>query len=170
MECIALRRQHELVPARGNLNDIPDILDDIVRYYDQKQRDFEASDPEGYRALGRYRAPSLRSAILDVLRVTGRRRELANSANDDWFRDIREAWEWEQLHDLVPGSFMELDEGDITEDERKLKTTSRIERVLMQRLAAENGDPEDTATWAWVTSELIRASDVKEARSTLPKS
>ena len=155
LACIELRQEREKQSARGNANDIEGILNDIVRYYDREQRAFEQTLQGSLNALDAYRAPPLRAAILHVLKANGHRNEKYGGASDDWFRDIRKAWDWEQKHDLAPSSFMELDEGDIDDKKKKLKTTTRIDRVLMQSIATELGNPADVQTWAWITKTLI---------------
>jgi hypothetical protein len=154
-ECIELRQRHERIPARGNDGDMSDILDALVRFFDHAGRNGERLKTHGHDGSERYSPPSLRSAIIQVLKDRGLRAERVSSANDDWFRDIREAWEWEQAHELAPSSFMELEEGDVDEADKRLKTTSRIHRVLMQEVAAEVGDPQDVHVWAWIAKRMI---------------
>ncbi len=168
LACIELRQQRERQPARGNAAEIEGILDDMVRFYDRDRRAFELTCTESPHALDGYRAPALRSAILQVLKANGQRSEQSTSASDDWFRDIRKAWEWEQEHDLAPSSFMELDEGGIGKDRKLLKTTTRIDRVLMQSIAAEMGDPVDVQTWAWITKRMIQNATIEQQKPDQP--
>ena len=143
------------------------ILDDIVRYYDRQQRAFELTCFGRWDALDDYRPPSFRSAILHVLQANGQRTKHYGDANDDWFRDIRNAWEREQEHDLAPSSLFRLEEGKLDQEgkvdgkTRWLRTTVRIDRVLMRSAALENGDPEDVQVWAWITKCVIE-QDAKE--------
>lgn len=141
--CVELRQQEERIAARGIDSEIADILDLLVRFFDEKQQEFERDHPD---ARETYSPPSLRSAILHVLAACGRRGGRSAGANDDWFRDIRNAWTWEQENDLVPSSFWQL-EG--------FHTTSRIDRVMTQSVAAELGDPHDVQLWAWITKKAI---------------
>ena len=144
--CIELRQQKEDEAGRGNDNDIPVILNQIVRFYDREQRAFEENANKQNGLTHSYVTASLRSAILSVLKNERLRKGMVSSANDDWFRDIREAWQWEQDNDCITSSYWQL-EG--------WKTTSRIDRVLTQDAAAELGDPNDLAGWAWITQRLI---------------
>lgn len=153
--CIELRQQHERLPARGNDAEMSYILDELVRVFDRAGRNGERPEAAGQSRSEQYSLPSLRSAILQVLKDKGLRQNRADSANDDWFRDIREAWEWEQAHELAPSSFMELAEGDVSDADKRLKTTARIHRVLMQDVAAEVGDPQDVHIWAWIAKRMI---------------
>ena len=169
LACIELRQRSEGKPALGNSLEIENILDKIIRFYDRKQRLFEKSlGKDSFDALDNYRPASLRSAILHVLKANDYRTEKQAEASDDWFRDIRKAWEWEQKHDLAPSSFFHFEEGNLDEEgrikgrKRWLQTTSRIDRVLMRSAALENGDPEDLAKWAWITKVLIQNEMIEQ--------
>ena len=154
--CIKLRQAEERKAARGIDNDIPAILDEVVRYYDKKQREFERQSQDALDALETYSPPSLRSAIRDVLTSKGLRSTREIEGNDDWFRDIREAWDWEQKHDLAPSSFMQLEPLKKNGKEIPgLKITSRIDRVLGESVAAELDHPADTETWAWIAKRIV---------------
>jgi hypothetical protein len=166
--CIELRQQHERLPARGNVAEMSDILDELVRFFDRAGRNGERLNGDGQNLTTNYSPPSLRSAIIEVLKDSGIRQHRADTANDDWFRDIREAWEWEQANELVPSSFMELAEGDVIDADKRLKTTSRIHRVLMQDVAAEVGDPQDVHVWAWIAKRMIDRETVEQAKPELP--
>ncbi len=155
--CVELRLDEERKAARGNDDDIPAILDDLVRHYDREQRKFEHQSTGGLDTLDTYQPPSLRSAIRHVLKTKGLRTGRESENSDDWIRDIREAWDWEQENDLAPSSLMKLEGFKTREGQERggLKTTSRVHRVLMQSMAAELGDPEDSATWAWITKRTM---------------
>ena len=153
LACIELRQQYERLPARGNDAEMSFILDDLVRFFDRAGRNGEP--------------PSLRSAIIQVMTDRGLRQHRADSANDDWFRDIREAWEWEQANELAPSSFMQLADGHFI-DAYRLKTTSRIHRVLMQDVATEVGDPQDVHVWAWIAQRMIDRETVEQATPERP--
>jgi hypothetical protein len=140
--CIELRRAEEQKSSRGICNDVSDILDEMVRHFDRTERAFYES---GERKGG-YSPPSLRSTIRQATTALGQRKGDVNRADDDWCRDIIRAWNEEQKHDRAPHSAWEL-EGFVT--------TARIDRVLTQAVAKELGDPEDTATWAWMTKRVI---------------
>lgn len=170
--CIELRQSEELKAARGNLTDIPFILDELVRFYDHKQRDFESKPEYVTVDLDSYSPPSLRSAILHVLEANGLRGAEVGSADDNWIRDIREAWEWEQKHDTplnpdpVSGMFLAgTHKSEDGEDVPIIKTTSRIERVLLQTIAKENGDPEDVHYWAWLAKQMIEQRNIRDQRA-----
>ena len=119
LECIELRQSEERKAARGHPDKVSAVLDDLVRFFDLMQREFEAAAILADAEAPKYKPPSIRSAIIHVL-------ELGGDANDDRFRDIREAWNWEQKHDLAPNSYFGLD---------GFNTTSRIDRVLYQSAA-----------------------------------
>lgn len=147
IECIEHRCDVEMKAARGHTN-VSAILDDIIRILDGLQHDFwQRTGGGGAGPQREYSPPSLRSTIIAVVRNYSSWSGHIGSANDDWMKPIREAWDWEQEHDPSPRV-----EGCLLEG---CETTSRIERVIMQSVAAERHEPEDTAKWAWVAKLMI---------------
>jgi hypothetical protein len=140
--CIEARRDEEGKSARGHDETVSVILDELVRFFDQSQRNFYQRND----ASGDYKPPSLRSAIRTVLKAQGSRCEDAGRADGDWYVDITRAWNEEQKHDRAANSTWELE---------KLQTTTRIDRILTQEVARELGDPEDLHTWAWIAKRII---------------
>lgn len=163
--CIEARQVEERSAARGIDPDIPAILDEIVRFYDRKQREFELGAKDALVQLDSYIVPSIREAIRDVLKRMGLRQKRDSRANDDWFRDIRNAWDWEQENDPSPDAsdwtrlqgLMKKRDGT----QVPIKATARIHRVLMETMARENGDPEDVDTWAWITKRAIEEQNIQ---------
>lgn len=149
LECVALRQAEERKAARGHPDKVSAVLDDLIRFFDQKQREFEfdqkkkretEENAQPSRAEATiYQPPSLRSAIIDVLKLDG-------GANDDDFRVIREAWNWEQDNDPAPSGLFSLD---------GFTTTSRIERVLFQSAAIAYEGPEDLEYAAWIYKKMV---------------
>jgi len=167
--CIDARQEEEQKVARGVANDIPAILDEIVRFYERSQIEFERENRGTKHTLDDYFPPALQSAILWVLNDKGLRQAWSGSAETDWFKDIRRAWDWEQEHELAPSSYMQLEPmktktGNERGKERAgLYTTRRIDRVLSQSVAAELGDPVDVQIWAYITKRVVE----EEAKGTI---
>jgi hypothetical protein len=147
MECIEHRCDVEMRVARGQAN-VSAVLDDVIRLLDRLQHKFWLqTGGDGPSDRPKYNPPSLRSTIIQVVKNHEKWTACIDSANDDWMKPIREAWDWEQKHDLSREVEGELLDG--------FETTSRINRVVMQSVAAERGDPEDIAKWAWVAKAMI---------------
>jgi hypothetical protein len=154
LACIELRKRDERQTARGHSETINVILNEIVRFYIRAEREF-IKGFNTYEAFDNYTPPTLRSAILSVLKERDPNTN-ADGANDDWHRDIREAWNREQIDCLLPSSDMQLEQGKPSvRAKRKLKTTIRIDNVLRQSVAEELGHPTDLQTWVWSTKRII---------------
>lgn len=162
-ECIQLRQREERNAGRGHEQNVSDILDDVVRFYDRAQRNFEDQCRNTSATLDDYSPPSLAKAIRQVLAEREERQDIACKVDGDWFRDVRNAWNLEQKNDLAPSAIMHLDEGKAAKKRGGfLKTTHRIARVLQQSMAQEIGHPEDLATWAWTTKRIIEQQAIAE--------
>ena len=145
LACIELRQEEEGQAARGHPTKVSAVLDDLVRFFDQKQREFERQSQDSPEIRLAYSPPSFRSALRQVLASDEGWKHEIDGANDDWQKPFRNAWRWEQENDLAPSSFWQLD---------GFNTTSRIDRVMTQSVAAELGDPEDMHVWAWTTKRI----------------
>lgn len=145
LECINLRCTEQMKAARG-LPMVEPILDDMVRHFDSMEKAYR-SQQKTCHTQAAYVPPSLRSAIIHVAKANPKWAGNVGSADDDWMLPIREAWDWEQEHDLSP-----FEGGDLLTG---FETTARIDRVVMEAVAVENDDPPDTATWAYLTKKLI---------------
>lgn len=155
--------------AAGIDNDIPIVLDGIVRYYLEKQREFEIENDYEYEALEGYVVPPLNQAITTVLKQMGLRQSRASKGETDWFKDIRRAWEWEQKNDPAPFSkhLFTLD-GKMKRRGGRLvpiAATSRIDNVISETLAEENGDPPQTRKWAWLVKRQIEEKNTAESEA-----
>ncbi|MDT0576494.1 hypothetical protein RM533_09870 [Croceicoccus sp. F390] len=173
LACIELRQREEVTAARGSLTDVPFILDELIRFYLRKQREFENRPEYVSDDLDNYSLPPLRSAILHVLQENGLRGAEGGTADDNWHRDIRNAWDWEQERDFIvdadPACEMRLDGFLKSKGKRvPIKTTSRIQRVLMQAMAQENDDPVDLHYWAWITKQAVEHGNIERQRPPKP--
>jgi hypothetical protein len=148
LQCIELRSAMQMSTARGHPN-VSGILDDIIRLLDRLQHNWwMQTGGDGSKTMRpKYKRPSLRSVIINVAKEHSAWRDFVGSADNDWMKPIREAWDWEQKYDLASDVGGELLDG--------FATTSRIERVVMENVAAENGDPADMAKWAWTAKMMI---------------
>jgi len=144
LECISLRRAVARSAARGNRNDVADILDELVAHFDLEQRNFEAAFT-GQIDWASFPKPNLNGAIKKVLARLGIRRTERERSDPDSFKDIILAWNWEQQNDAAPASYFRL-EG--------WKTTSRIDRVMKALVGDELGYPADIETLAWLAKKL----------------
>lgn len=151
LACIELRSTTEHRAARGIANDIEFVLDEVVRLFDLQEQQFEQANEhkDGKIPWGDYKPPSLRAAILFVLEEQELRRDRAIAGNDDWFDDIREAWDWEQTHDRLSIDGLNL-------SLRTFYPTHRIDRVMNAAVAEECHNPVDTDKWAWITQRLSK--------------
>jgi len=134
--CILERETTERMPAAGTVADeVGEVLDQMVRYLAVLQQD-RPRDPPGSEHV----PPSLREAIIASCRTLGlRTKQLDASGNDDWMRDVRRAWDWEQVNDGRAG-YLVLD---------GFNTTGRIDRVLTALYGAEMGMPSDPIKALW---------------------
>lgn len=164
--CIDARVAAERGVARGNDAQMDNILDQIVRVYDAAERDFENDHWGSSDAWDSYRPPSLRAAILTALEQIGLRQKHMADANDDWFRDIREAWDWEQREMVVPENTLKqlaMMHLEPPKDDHDPKTTWRVSRVLQETMAAEMEHPTDPQVWAWVATRLDHEAKISDA-------
>jgi hypothetical protein len=134
--CILAKETTERIPAAGTVPDeVGEVLDQIIRYYAGWQQD-RPRDPPGSEHV----PPSLREAIIASCRTLGlRTKQLDGAGNDDWMRDVRRAWDWEQVND-GRDSYLVLD---------GFNTTGRIDRVLTALYGAEMGMPSDPIKALW---------------------
>jgi hypothetical protein len=146
LACIEAIQAAEQSAARGRARDMPPILDDLVRYFAYRQWEFERSDQAPGEQWNDYRPHSFRSAVIAVARKNPKWSREVNEGNDDWFKPIRRAWDWEQEHDQLASSVWRLD---------GFKTTWRIDRVMRETVAAEEGDPIDLQQWVWLAKRHI---------------
>lgn len=134
--CILEREKTERMPAAGTVADeVGEVLDQMIRYFASWQQDRPRTSPGSEHV-----PPSLREAIIGSCRTLGlRTKQFDGSGNDDWMRDVRRAWDWEQLNDGCDG-YLVLD---------GFNTTGRIDRVLTALYGEEVGMPSDPIKAVW---------------------
>ena len=167
LECIELRGDTSRGAMRGHdgpasKHAMRNILDEIVRYYLAAELNHEKATGisvwrDDVRADSRYNAPPLRQAIIAACRGLGTRENQIGSANDDWFRDVREAWDWEQHHDALVSRQAGSGDFSATETYHELigwKVTRRIARVLEELQEAAGGAPADIGRALWIADQL----------------
>ncbi|WP_363756272.1 hypothetical protein [Sphingobium sp. LSP13-1-1.1] len=137
------------------------ILDEIVRFYFAAELNHEkitgvSAWRDDVEADLRYKAPPLRQAIIAACRSLGTRERQIGSG-EDWFRDIREAWGWEQQHDALVPRHAGSGDFSATETYHELigwKVTRRIARVLEELQEAAGGAPADIGRALWIADQL----------------
>ncbi len=182
LACIELRGQVHRAATRGydcpsSPNAMRNILDEIVRFYlkaeqshfaarrkrEEAERSQEAegvtsAQQEGALAMD-YKAPSFRQAVIAACKSLGVRLEAIGDADDDWHKDVRRAWDYEQHHDALRPKI--AGSGPPTSDEtyyelQGWKATRRIARVIEEVTALECDFPENIEKTLWISRELAK--------------
>jgi hypothetical protein len=181
LACIELRGRVHSAASRG-FDHYParhatrNILDEIVRFYLEAERSHEAvqrANEEAERAQEagkgvsvrttdagvekQYKAPPLRQAIIAACLRLGTRQDKIGDASNDWYKDIGEAWNYEQQHDAlrpkVGGSGLPTSE-ETYHELRGWKVTRRIERVIGEVMALECDFPADVEKALWILRKM----------------
>ena len=167
LECIELHGDASRAALRGHdrkasRHAMRNILDKIVRFYIAAELKHERATGisawrEDVQEELRYKRPPLRQAIISACRSLKTRENHIGSANDDWFRDVRDAWDYEQKHgDLTP-RIAGAGPLSATETYCELigwKTTRRIVRVMEDWQEKKGGPPSDLAKALWIADQL----------------
>lgn len=180
LACIELRGQVHRAAIRGfdepaSPSAMQNILDEIVRcYLEAEQFHFAArrkrekatrsketegitlAQQEGALAMD-YKAPSFRQAVIAACKNLGVRLEDIGDADDDWHKDVRRAWDYEQQHDALEAKI--AGSGPLTADEtyyglQGWKVTRRVKRVIEEVTGRECDFPADIEKTLWIAREL----------------
>lgn len=167
LECIELRGDTSRAAMRGHdgrasQHAMRNILDEIVRYYLAAELNHERATHisawrDDVQPDLRYKAPPLRQAIIAACRSLRTREDQMGRADDDWFRDVREAWDWEQQHDALVPRVAGSGDFSATETYHELigwRVTRRIARVLEELQEAAGGAPADIGRALWIADQL----------------
>ncbi len=174
LACIELRGRTHRAAIRGfddfsSGHAMRNILDEIVRFY-LKAEDFHTAAlrkrEETLQVSARvdvnplqtrYRAPPFRQAVIAACRRLGVRLDKIGDPDDDWHKDVRRAWDYEQQHDALRSKVGGTGVPTLDETYYELRgwnVPRRIKRVIEEVMALECDFPADIEKALWILREM----------------